>query len=93
MKSGNDRGKRRAVAIKYTRDLPAPLVIARGFGYIADAIVDSARSAEVPIIENEELSGQLVTIDAGKQIPESAYEVVAELLAFVYSINTTEGVL
>jgi flagellar biosynthesis protein len=91
MKHPFEARKKRAVAITYRKDLPAPLVLARGFGHIAEAITDSAKLAGVPIIKDDEISDALVRIDAGDMIPESAYRVVAELLAFVYSLDTSKG--
>ncbi len=64
------------------------MVLAKGFGYRAEAIVAAAESSQVPVVRNDELSGELITLEIGNQIPESCYKVVAELLAFVYSIDS-----
>lgn len=80
-------GKRQAVALYYRRDLPAPLILARGSGYLADKILASAELADVPIIKDSTVSGMLIHLDVGQIIPESCYEITAELFRFVQKID------
>lgn len=82
--------RNKAIALQYNPVLPAPLIIAKGFGFIADDIKKRAREAEVPIVENSELSEELEVLQVGDLIPVSCYQVVAELLAFVRTLNRSK---
>ena len=77
-----------AVALQYTEDLPAPLVLAAGRGRLAEAIVRIARESGVILVEDPLLADSLAHLDVNTLIPESLYEVVAELLAFVRNLGT-----
>ncbi|AHC15125.1 EscU/YscU/HrcU family type III secretion system export apparatus switch protein [Salinispira pacifica] len=87
-KSPESAEKRQAVALYYRRDLPAPLILARGTGFLAEQILASAEMAEVPIIKDRTASGMLIQLDVGQIIPESCYEIAAELFRFVQNIET-----
>ncbi len=75
-----------AVALKYTvREMPAPQVVAKGAGFVADKIKTVARLHGVPVVENKPLArGIFYGVKVGDYIPEKFYLVVAELLAQVY---------
>ena len=77
-----------AVALQYNEDLPAPLVLAAGRGRLAAAIVRIARETGVTLVEDPLLADSLARLDVNTLIPESLYEVVAELLAFVRNLRT-----
>ena len=77
-----------AVALQYTEDLPAPLVLAAGRGRLAEAIGRIARESGVILVEDPLLADSLAHLDVNTLIPESLYEVVAELLAFVRNLGT-----
>jgi flagellar biosynthesis protein len=77
--------KRKAsVALKYDRGAPAPIIVARGEGELAERLVTIARASGIPVRESGELAESLAKIDPGELIPESFYAVVAEILAFVW---------
>jgi type III secretion system FlhB-like substrate exporter len=78
----------KAVAVKYIRDLPAPFVIAKGKNNIAQKLVQIAREHGISILRKETLSERLFELETGEFVPEEVYEIVAEILAFVY---TTTG--
>jgi flagellar biosynthetic protein FlhB len=75
-----------AVALKYAvREMPAPQVVAKGAGFVADKIKTVARLHGVPIVENKPLArGIFYGVKIGDYIPEKFYLVVAEILAQVY---------
>lgn len=76
-----------AVALKYDKDDIAPSVVAKGKGYTADKIVDKAVENDVPIYENKEIVEDLYLLEIDQQIPEELYNVVAEIIAFVWSLD------
>ena len=79
---------KKAVALKYERgkDL-APQVKAKGKGVVADKILALAREHGVPIEKDSTLLQALYRLDINEDIPEELYQVVAELLAFIYRMN------
>jgi len=80
---------RLAVALKYERGrMAAPMVVAKGRGFIAEKIREIATAAGVPIVENKPLAEILFrTVEIGQLIPEALYRAVAEILAYVYRIK------
>ena len=78
---------RRAVAIRYERDKPAPRIVAKGENKLADIIIRIARENNIMIEENHLLSEALMQFDVGEYIPEEMYEIVARILAFVYRLK------
>ncbi|WP_457571048.1 flagellar biosynthesis protein FlhB [Desulfovulcanus sp.] len=75
-----------AVALKYDpMQAPAPLVLAKGAGHVAEKIKEIARKHNVPIKENKPLARALYkSVEVGETIPEELYKAVAALLAQLY---------
>ncbi|WP_438864960.1 EscU/YscU/HrcU family type III secretion system export apparatus switch protein [Neptunicella sp.] len=85
MKS-EDNKTRKAIGLKYQPG-DAPEVIAKGFGDLADEIIQLAKQSGVLIHEDQHLSDFLGRLDLGQQIPEELYHVIAELIAFSYVLQ------
>ncbi|PRO65244.1 EscU/YscU/HrcU family type III secretion system export apparatus switch protein [Alkalicoccus urumqiensis] len=79
--------QKRSVALGYKEGEQAPSVKAKGRGFTAEAIIERAREAEVPVQEDPALVEMLSQLDINEQIPEQLYEVVAEVFAFVYRMD------
>jgi flagellar biosynthesis protein len=79
-----------AVALHYNEDLPAPIVLASGRGAVAEAITRIARENGVPLVADPDLAASLIELDMNTLIPESLYEVIANLLVFVRGLRTEE---
>jgi len=77
----------RAVALRYTADLPAPVVVASGRGPLAEAIARAARENGVTIVQDAGLVDALITVDLGALVPEELYAAVAEVLAFAMRLG------
>jgi len=75
-----------AIALKYDKaKMSAPIVVAKGAGYLAERIKEIARRHSVEIVENKPLAQALYKmVDVGSQIPVELYRAVAEVLAYVY---------
>jgi len=79
---------RKAVALHYDADGDAaPRVIAKGDRLLAERIIEIAKQNDIPIHEDPDLVAILSALDVNREIPESLYRAVAEVLAFVYSVN------
>ena len=78
-----------AVAIKYDKDTnEAPVVVAKGADYLAQKIKDRARENAIEIVENKPLARMLYhNVKIGAEIPPELYQMVAEVLAYVYSLT------
>jgi FlhB-like protein len=78
-----------AVALRYRERVDrAPRVVAKGQGFVALRIKELAQQHGVPILERPELARaihRLVKLD--QCIPETLYQAVAEILAYVYRLN------
>ncbi|MHA7812428.1 MAG: flagellar biosynthesis protein FlhB [Phycisphaerales bacterium] len=79
-----------SVAIRYDPEtMGAPRVTAKGADLIALRIRQLARQNDVPIVERPPLARALYWgSEVGQEIPLEHYEAVAELLAYVYRIDT-----
>ena len=77
-----------AVSLQYQSEVnAAPKITAKGEGWVAEKIIKMAQENNIPIREDRDLFNLLSEIDIGKEVPESLYKVVAELLAWVYQLN------
>jgi flagellar biosynthesis protein len=83
-----DKKMVQAAAIKYDREKDAaPHVSAKGRGIIAEKIIELAKKNDIPIKSDPALIQILSKLDIDEQIPVELYKTVAEILAFVYSVN------
>jgi len=77
-----------AVALKYESGKTAPVVLAKGADHVAAKIREVAREARVPVIENKPVARALYAeVEVGDAIPESLFQDVAEILAYVYRLK------
>lgn len=78
-----------AIAVKYAPELgTAPVVIAKGADVLAEKIRELAKENKVPIVENKPLARMLYfNVEIGQEIPPELYELTAQVLAYVYSLN------
>jgi flagellar biosynthesis protein len=92
MKRASAQTRRAAVALKYNAATDtAPKITATGHGVVAEKIIALARQKGVPVRDDPDLVQVLSQLDLRQEIPPSLYQVVAELLAFVYRLNHDYG--
>ncbi|MDR0379914.1 MAG: EscU/YscU/HrcU family type III secretion system export apparatus switch protein [Candidatus Accumulibacter sp.] len=77
-----------AVALAYSESDAAPRVVAKGRGVLAEQIISRAREAGVYVHESPELVSLLMQIDLDQRIPPQLYVAVAELLAWLYRLES-----
>lgn len=88
MTEKEDRQKlKQAIALEYNPEEDAPRVIASGRGVLAERIIEKAQESNVPIHRDDKLADTLSRLDIGDMIPPELYEVVAEILIFVDSMD------
>jgi flagellar biosynthesis protein FlhB len=74
-----------AVALRYDDSSPAPIVVAKGAGVVAQRIREKAAENDVPVQENKPLARALFkSVEIGDPIPIALYQAVAEVLAVVF---------
>ena len=77
-----------AAALRYKQGIdPAPRLVAKGVGIIAEKILEAAKEAGVPIHEDPDLLALLMTLNIDEVIPPEMYVAVAEVLAYIYRMN------
>lgn len=86
-----ERKKQRAVALAYQAESDiAPRVIAKGEGLIAEEIIARAKQAGIYVHQSPELLSLLMRVDLDSHIPPELYRVMAELLAWVYQLDSAK---
>lgn len=82
-----------AVALKYELgSMPAPQVIAKGKNFLAQKIREIAEAHKVPIYHDPPLAQLLYEkVEVKEYIPEELYQVVAKVLAYVYTLKKKFG--
>jgi flagellar biosynthetic protein FlhB len=76
-----------SVALRYSADALAPVVVAKGKDLVALRIRELGRAADVPVVPDPPLARALHgSVEIGQMIPEELFQAVAELLAYVYRV-------
>lgn len=85
--------RRSAIALAYDQQGgdSAPRVVAKGYGLIADMIVRRATEAGLYVHESPEMISLLMQVDLDSHIPPALYQAVAELLAWLYQLESAVG--
>jgi flagellar biosynthesis protein FlhB len=79
-----------AVALSYdpTGDMP-PKLVAKGADIVAQSIKERAKKEGVPVFASPVLARALFfTTDLNGYVPEPLYEAVAQVIAFIFNINS-----
>ena len=84
-----------AVALKYERNkMGAPVILAKGKGFLALRIREIAREHGIPVLERKPLARALYdTGEIGKEIPYELYRAVAEVIAYIYRLRNPQAQL
>lgn len=77
-----------AVALAYLAGDAAPQVVAKGRGLLAQEIIARARENGIFVHESRELVALLMQVDLDSHIPPALYRAVAELLAWLYHLES-----
>ena len=83
--------RQHAVALAYQKGDGAPKVVAKGNGAVAEQIIARARDAGVFVHESKELVALLMNVDLDRQIPPALYRAIAELLAWLYHVDSAQA--
>ncbi|KVW92198.1 EscU/YscU/HrcU family type III secretion system export apparatus switch protein [Thiobacillus denitrificans] len=83
-------GRPSAIALSYANKDRAPIVVAKGYGAVADSIVQRARESGLYVHASPDLVKLLMHVDLDAQIPPQLYVAVAEVLAWLYRLEPAE---
>ncbi|WP_043288101.1 EscU/YscU/HrcU family type III secretion system export apparatus switch protein [Paraburkholderia oxyphila] len=86
--------RRSAAALAYDDPVArdgAPRVVAKGYGLVAEMIVQRAKEAGLYVHEAPEMVSLLMQVDLDSQVPPQLYQAVAELLAWLHGLETAES--
>ena len=73
----------KAVALAYSKYLPAPKVIASGKDKMAALLIQKAVELDIPIFQNAALADALINIDIDDFVPQWSYLAVAKVLIWL----------
>jgi flagellar biosynthetic protein FlhB len=78
-----------AIAIKYDpQEMEAPIVVAKGAGFMAQRIRRLALENGIPVLERKPLAQALFRdVEINQPIPTAQYAAVAEILRYVYQLK------
>ena len=77
-----------AVALRYTPDMDAPQVVAKGMNLLAQQIKALGAENGILMLENKPLAQALYkTVEVGEAIPSTLYQAVADILVIVFRVQ------
>ena len=83
-----DKDEKKAAALEYNIEKDnAPKIVASGKGEVAKKILEKAKEENIKIEKDQDLAEILVQMEIGEEIPPELYEVIAEILAFIYNLE------
>lgn len=83
----SDESRRQAVALAYQEHERAPRVVAKGYGELAERIMAEAQRQGIYVHDAPELVALLMQLDLDAEIPAHLYQVIAELLVWVFELS------
>ncbi len=83
-----DIDRKKAAALHYLPEKDsAPRLVAKGTGWMAEKIIQTAREHNIPLKEDSHLVEILSHLDLYAEIPPALYKAVAEILVYIYKMN------
>ena len=77
-----------AVALSYDDKTRAPIVVAKGYGVVAESIMREARQNGLYVHASAGLVKLLMQVDLDRQIPPQLYRAVAEVMAWIHELES-----
>lgn len=74
------KGDNKAVALKYnTQTDSSPIIVASGYGYVAEKIIDLADQSGIPVYRDDTTANMLAMLEIGSNVPPELFEIVASI--------------
>lgn len=78
----------KAVALRYqVEEDSSPVVIASGYGTIAERIIEIAEQEGIPVFRDDSAASLLCMLEVGRNIPPELYEVIAAIYAQILKVS------
>ena len=87
MTAGADE-RHSAVALSHADSSKAPVVVAKGYGVVAESIMREAKASGLYVHESADLVRLLMQVNLDQQIPPQLYRAVAELMAWIHTLES-----
>ena len=87
MENNKDILSKKAVALEYDEEYNAPIVNAKGTGYVAQTMLEKAKEVGIATYFGEELLNSLMSLSIGDEIPYELYDIVAKVLQSIENID------
>ncbi|TRW26906.1 flagellar biogenesis protein [Criibacterium bergeronii] len=71
--------------------MSAPIVNAKGQGYVAENMLEKAKQSGIKEYIDEDLLKDLMALSIGDEIPVELYEIVAKVLKYVETVDKNNG--
>lgn len=81
------RDRHSAVVLSHADTRKAPVVVAKGYGVVAESILREARAHGLYVHASADLVKLLMQIDLDRQIPPQLYQAVAEVMAWIHRLE------
>ena len=78
------------MALSYLDKNRAPIVVAKGYGVVAESIMREARENGLYVHASPDLIRLLMQVDLDQQIPPELYLAVAEVMAWIHGLEQAE---
>ncbi len=83
------KSKQKAVALKYNAERDeAPVVIASGYGSVAEKIIDIAEQKGIPVFRDDSAASLLCMLEVGNSVPSELYEVIAAIYCQLLQVSS-----
>lgn len=79
----HNKSSHKSVALVYNDALPAPVILAKGRGLMAERIDSIAKEAGVPFAIDQALAEGLEPMDVGTMVPPEYWEIIAKILIII----------
>lgn len=80
--------KDKAIALRYRADEDmAPVVIAAGYGTVAEHIIEIAEQKGIPVFRDDSAASLMCMLEVGRSIPPELYQVVAAIYGQIMKIS------
>lgn len=77
-----------SIALFYETGMSAPILLAKGKGFIALKMREIAKTSGIPIVEDKPVARYLYhNTENGEEIPQNLYKAVSEIIRYVFKIK------
>ena len=87
-KDNKHSAQKKAVALRYNvNEDMAPVVVASGYGTIADKIIGIAEGKGIPVFKDDSAASMLCMLEVGRNIPPELYEIIATIYMQIMKLS------